>query len=282
MILPRTVAMGVAGLCLLGGLLFGQEKTADPVAAAETPAAIAVAPAPVLAPEPLPPLRDPLEPVNRVFFHFNDKLYFWVLKPVAQGYKYVVPQPARVCVRNFFTNVQTPVRLVNCVLQIDLTGAGAELARFGINSTLGVAGFWDIAGHKWDIKLRDEDLGQTLGFYGMPPWVYLNWPVFGPSCPRDTMGLVGDTFLDPLTYAVPKLPPRVGVRAYDRINATSLRIGDYEDLNDSALDPYVAVRDAYQQYRYEHIQPRRAPPPPPSPEPAAAPVTAPPETSQAP
>ena len=222
-----------------------------PLATAEPAAPPAKTPAPAVAD--LPPLRDPLKPMNVAFYHFNDKLYFWVLKPVAQGYTYAVPETGRVWVRNFFTNLNMPTRVINCGLQLKGKDAGTELERFGINTTVGILGFGDPALNKWQIKPRKEDFGRTLGHYGTRPWIYLHWPIFGPSNPRDTVGLIADSFTDPLTYLL-KFPPRVGVRVYDKVNGTSLAIGDYEDLKESALDPYVAVRDAYYQYREKAIR----------------------------
>ncbi len=91
-------------------------------------------------------ISDPLEPINRMFFHFNDKLYFWLLKPVSSGYKVVVPKPARVSVKNFFSNLAFPIRFVNCLLQAKFKGAGYEWGRFLTNSIFGLAGFFDVAG----------------------------------------------------------------------------------------------------------------------------------------
>jgi phospholipid-binding lipoprotein MlaA len=209
---------------------------------------IGEAPGVVLSAQPIE-VSDPLEPVNRAFFHFNDKMYFWVLKPVSKGYGKVVPQPARLCVKNFFSNLTTPVRLVNCALQAEFEGAWVELERFAINTTVGVAGFGDPARHRWGLQKRDEDFGQTLGRYGLGPSIYINWPVLGPSNVRDTVGYVGDIFLDPVFYLVPQFEYSVGIKAYETVNGTSLRGNDYEDFKDAAIDPYVALRDAYYQYR---------------------------------
>ncbi|KPK76084.1 MAG: hypothetical protein AMJ79_08420, partial [Phycisphaerae bacterium SM23_30] len=143
-------------------------------------------------------ISDPLEPINRIFFHFNDKLYFWFLKPVASGYKAVVPRPARKGVKNFFSNLAFPIRFVNCILQAKFDGAGYEVGRFLTNSILGLGGFFDVAEKQFNMKAYDEDLGQTLGAYGLGNGFYINWPVLGPSTFRDTIGDVGDYFLDPV------------------------------------------------------------------------------------
>lgn len=198
-------------------------------------------------------IADPLEGMNRVFFEFNDKLYFWFLKPVATGYRTVLPEPARVGIRNFFNNLSFPVRFVNSLLQGKMEGAVNEFARFMGNSVFGLAGFLDVIPEDCDLKRQDEDLGQTLGSWGLGSGFYIHWPIFGPSSVRDTFGRVGDGFLDPLNYLIPHTKYNVPTKFFDRVNDTSLRIGDYESLKDASLDPYVAVRDAYFQYRRSKI-----------------------------
>lgn len=212
------------------------------------------------------PIADPIRPVNEVFFTFNDKLYFWVLKPAAQGYSFVLdnlyygtvtygtlgyasvePEGARKGVRNFFRNLAMPIRAVNCLLQGNLGGTGVELQRFGVNTTVGVLGFGDPATH-WGLSRQREDFGQTIGSYGAGPGIYIVWPVFGPSSIRGTVGIVGDYFLNPLSYYPPSSVVRTGIKVYERVNTTSLRIGDYEEIKDQ-FSPYVALRDAYHQHR---------------------------------
>lgn len=199
-------------------------------------------------------IADPLEPMNRVFYHFNDRLYFWFLKPIALGYGAVIPEVLRVGIRNFFDNLSMPIRAVNCILQGDIKGFGTELSRFVVNSTLGVAGFGDPAKQLFGIEMEDEDLGQTFGVYGLGPAFYINWPLLGPSSVRDTVGLVGDSFLSPMYYAVDATKYKVAIKGFEQINSTSLKIGDYESLKKSALDPYISLRDAYHQYRQHKIK----------------------------
>jgi len=200
-------------------------------------------------------IADPLEPLNRVFFRFNDKFYFWILKPAAVGYKTVIPEEARVGVRNFFSNLTTPIRLVNCLLQVNFEGAGTETIRLLVNSTLGLAGFLDPAQKELHLEKKDEDFGQTLGFWGIGPAFYIDWPILGPKSLIDTVGYVGDLFLDPVTY-IPSLPINFSVKAYDAVNETSLTIREYEDFKESAVDPYIALKDAYHQYRQNKIRKR--------------------------
>lgn len=208
------------------------------------------------APEDLEPLpekspvhvADPIESVNRAIFVFNDRLYFWLLKPVARGYAFVVPEPLRIGIRNAFANVAMPVRLVNSLLQGKVKGAGRELARFTINTTVGLAGLFDTAKNDWKIAASEEDTGQTLGAYGLGHGAYLVLPFFGPSSLRDAVGLGGDTLLHPLWYLV-DFRTGVEIRAGKAVNDTSLQIGEYEDIKAAAIDPYLAVRDGYIQYR---------------------------------
>lgn len=202
-----------------------------------------------------PSIADPIEPFNRAMFTFNDKLYFWVLKPVAQGYNVIVPQPARVSVRNLFRNIKMPIRFVNSLLQGKFVGAGTELARFGINTTIGVGGLFDIAKDKFDLDPSDEDFGQTLGFYGMDGLMYIVWPFFGPSTVRDSVGMVGDSFLNPTSYIgyIGPWEASVGVSVFETINKTSLALGEFEDLKASSLEPYIAFRDGYVQLRKKQI-----------------------------
>jgi phospholipid-binding lipoprotein MlaA len=199
-------------------------------------------------------IADPLEPFNRAMHHFNDKLYFWVLKPVARGYGKVVPEVARIGVSNFFSNIGSPVRIANCVFQANFAGAARELGRFVVNTIWGIGGFLDLAsGNAVNLPKQDEDFGQTLGVYGLGQGFYINWPIFGPSSPRDTVGMIGDLFLHPFTYLI-DADVLAGIKAYDKVNATSLAIGDYESLKDAAVDPYVAFRDAYVQYRVNQVK----------------------------
>ena len=202
------------------------------------------------------PYADPLEPLNRAFFTFNDRLYFWALKPIAQGYEAVVPKPARRGVRNVFFHLGAPVRLVNCALQGDADGVTVVLSRFTLNTIRGFGGLRDYAANELDLLSRREDLGQTLAVYGLGPGLYINWPVFGPATLRSTAGRVGDRFLDPVAYLAEDAEIRVPVRIGERVNNVSLRLGEYEDFKASSLDPYVALRNAYRQRRRALIRKR--------------------------
>jgi phospholipid-binding lipoprotein MlaA len=199
--------------------------------------------------EELDQIADPLEPVNRAFFWFNDKLYFYFLKPIAKGYSFILPQPIRVGIGNFFDNLAGPIRIVNCILQGKPQSFSDEFVRFFVNSTIGMAGFVDVASHKLELKKHQEDFGQTLAVWGLPPGFYLNVPLLGPFTAADGIGWVGDRFIDPVTYISLGFGEWLAIKGTDLVNETSLSIGEYEDLKEAALDPYVALRDAYYQYR---------------------------------
>jgi phospholipid-binding lipoprotein MlaA len=198
-------------------------------------------------------IADPLSLWNRGMFYFNDKFYFWIAKPVARGYSFVVPEPVRESVANFFVNIVAPVRVVNNILQLKFGRSGSEVARFGVNTTLGIAGLFDVAGDQLGVEMHEEDFGQTLGHYGLGHGIYIVWPLLGPSSLRDTVGFVGDWFLDPITYVEPTRD-RIAIKAYDSVNDVSLRIGDYEALKEAAIDPYIALRDAYIQFRKKKVE----------------------------
>ncbi|MGE4263066.1 MAG: VacJ family lipoprotein [Desulfovibrio sp.] len=198
---------------------------------------------------------DPLEGWNRMWFGFNDKLYFWALKPVAQGYSYAIPERPRLWVHNFFNNLMFPVRFTSLMLQAKFDAAAVETSRFIGNTAFGLGGLADVTSDNKPYKpipSTDQDLGLTFGYWGMDNGFYLVWPFLGPSTGRDTIGYVGDYFLTPATYLHPWYWS-MGTKGYDKVNEVSLRIGDYEALKDASVDPYVAVRDAYLRLRFKKM-----------------------------
>lgn len=202
--------------------------------------------------EPTIDVPDPLVTFNRAMFVFNDRAYFWVLKPVAQAYRTVTPEQARLCIKNFFYNIAAPVRFANCLLQGKFKTASKELGRFFINSTVGCGGLNDLSPLYPDLQTHPEDLGQTFGRYGIGEGFYIVWPLLGPSSLRDTVGKIGDIFIDPVTY-FNTATLGMGARALDLINLTSFRIGDYETIKEAAIDPYEALRNGYLQFRRKQI-----------------------------
>ncbi len=197
-------------------------------------------------------VSDPLEPLNRLFFTFNDRLYFWLLRPISKGYSFVFPEPLRVCFLRAYENVKMPIRAINCLLQLKFHGFIKEMGRFLINSTVGILGFGDPAKEVFGLSPQDEDLGQTFGSYGIGAGFYIVWPILGPSTLRDTVGKAGDSLLNPISHLESK--DMLYVRATESINQVSLEGMKYEDLKGSSLDPYVSMRDAYCQQRETKIK----------------------------
>ncbi|MHC1700445.1 MAG: VacJ family lipoprotein [Humidesulfovibrio sp.] len=198
---------------------------------------------------------DPLEGWNRMWFGFNDKLYFWALKPVAQGYSTVIPERPRLWVNNFFHNLMFPVRFVSLMLQGKPEAAAVETSRFIGNTAFGLGGLADITADSKPYKpigSTEKDLGLTFGYWGADNGMYLVWPFIGPSSARDTVGYAGDYFLTPASYIHPWYWS-IATKGYDKVNEVSLRIGDYETLKEASLDPYEAVRDAYLRNRDKKI-----------------------------
>jgi phospholipid-binding lipoprotein MlaA len=191
-------------------------------------------------------ISDPLESFNRASFWVNDKLYFFLLKPVARAYR-VVPEPGRTAAANFFSNLASPVRFANCLLQLKFKDAGNELSRLLLNTTVGVAGLLDPA-ESLDLDPKDEDFGQTLGRYGVGQGFYLVIPVLGPSSLRDGVGRVADSFFDPMGYTL-ELPEWIGAKTFDKINYLSLDKDTYENIKKDSLDTYLFIRNVYAQRR---------------------------------
>ena len=202
-------------------------------------------------------IPDPLAPVNKVMFHFNDKLYFWALKPVTQIYSHMIPEDFRIVFGNAYDNLWAPARIVNNLLQLRFRSAGNELTRFLVNSVVGIGGLGDVGRDSMGIKKQEADLGQTLGHYGIGHGFYLVLPVFGPSSLRDGVGMVGDRFMYPLTFVSSSdltLEETSGIFAHEKVNDTSFKIGDYESFKEASIDPYVSMRDAFVQHRKMKVE----------------------------
>ncbi len=194
-------------------------------------------------------VNDPFESFNRAIFKFNDELYTGVMKPIAIGYRAVIPEKARSSIKNFFTNLLAPVRVVNAALQLKGQDATNELVRFGVNTIIGFAGFLDVARDDFNIKIKKEDFGQTLGHYGMGSGPYLVLPLWGPSSVRDGFGLLVDgVYLDPVAY-LDKTEDYLIVRFIDIETTISLDKDTYEAIKKDSLDPYIFIRNAYTQQR---------------------------------
>lgn len=208
--------------------------------------------------EPQSPVKqvdDPLQGVNRSVFHFNDKFYFWAVKPVAGVYASVFPQRFRDGVEKAVYNFAFPARFVNNLLQHNGERADIEMKRFIINSTVGMGGFFDPAQERYGLaKPPQEDFGQTLGVWGACSGPFLMAPVLGPSDARDFFGFVVDKAMDPMAWIPMDIWIGPVVKTGTYMNSASLKLGAYEDFKASAIDPYIAMRDAYLQHREYEIQ----------------------------
>jgi phospholipid-binding lipoprotein MlaA len=201
---------------------------------------------------------DPFEAQNRGVFGFNETADRWAIGPVSSGWSFVTPEAGRRSLDKFFTNLRFPIRFVASLIQAEVRGAGTELTRFVVNTTVGFAGFFDPAGH-WGIEPRDEDFGLAFGRWGIESGAYLQLPLLGPSSSRDGVGRVFDFALDPVLWVGILLVPGLG--ALDVVNRRALAAEDIDDFRAASLDFYLSVRDAYLQNRAARVR-REAPAPP--------------------
>lgn len=279
--------------CLLGFAMMlatgcaGKTGTVQPQGVSDVRPAADQAPAPSSRPEtppdePVDPFAradegvgeeyDPWEPMNTNIFEFNRQVDRFVLKPVAKGYNFVMPDLVQVGISNIFSNLRFAPRFLNNVFQGKVKGAGIEVGRFLINSTVGLAGFFDLAKNV-DLVTSEEDMGQTLGFYGVKPGPYLVLPLLPPFTVRDFVGYVGDVFLNPINWLVVPIievnnVPSViahknrmtssliqtGSRVGEIVNERSRNLEKYQGVEEATLDLYTAVRNAYLQTRAKAIR----------------------------
>ena len=195
---------------------------------------------------------DPLERMNRGTHWLNDRFDVFLLEPIAKGWEFVTPEQGRLRLRKFFTNLRFPVRFVGTLLQAKLRASGDEVGRFVVNSTVGLLGFFDPASH-WGIGFHDEDFGQALGAWGTPPGPYLVLPLFGPSNPRDAVGLAVDTVL---LLGPGLISPAAGTAlgSTNLVNSRALALDDVREAKAAALDYYVLLRNGYLQLREAKIR----------------------------
>jgi len=192
-------------------------------------------------------VNDPFEGYNRAMYSFNDVMDRAVIKPVAKVYDTVLPEPISWGVSNFFSNLTEITVILNDLLQLKFGQAFDDMGRFALNSTVGIAGIFDVAGHAGH-KKNDEDFGQTLGFWGVEPGPYVVLPLFGPRNVRDSFGLIGDTYTHPVTY-IDHVPTRNQIVATGLVDKRANLLGVEKVLDEAALDEYSYVRDAYTQRR---------------------------------
>lgn len=192
-----------------------------------------------------PPPRDPLMPLNRAIFAFNDVAYRYVLIPLGRGYVRITSEPVRASIGNFFRNLRTPISAANQLFQGRPREAGRSLARFGINTTIGLLGLFDPAS-TIGFEPQKTDFDQTLAGYGAGQGVYLVLPLIGPSDTRDAAGLVVDYFLNPVHYLADGNEER-WLRASDTFQQFAPTGDEYETIRAKAEDPYIFFRNLYWQ-----------------------------------
>lgn len=200
---------------------------------------------------------DPWEPFNQQMFWFNLQLDEYMLRPVATAYDRVMPDAGKRGVQRFFNNLGVVERFANNLFQGKLSAAGQEVGRFLVNTTVGCAGFLDVAEPVFGWKESPEDFGQTLAVYGVVNGPYLVLPLYGPSTVRDTAGLVADGALNPLNYllsSVQVIAIRSGVVVTNAVNSRSMNLQFFEDVDRYAVDLYGAVQDGYLQRREQAIE----------------------------
>ena len=203
--------------------------------------------------------NDPLEPTNRAIYAFNNGLDTVILRPAARAYRFLIPAPVRGGVHNVLSNLGTPVQLGNDILEGKPRRAGDTTMRFLINTTAGVVGVFDVA-TGWGYPDHDSDFGMTMALWGLPEGPFLFLPVFGPSDPRDAVGLGVNAAMDPFTW----VGHGTAVRALDwsrfAMNGLDQRerhLDDVESIKNTALDPYATFRSLYRQHRRAQIEDAR-------------------------
>lgn len=200
------------------------------------------------------PIDDPWEASNTTIFGFNQSADRYLLEPLASGYDWIMPDPLERAIGRAIHNVRFVPRMVNSALQGKGHAAGVELGRFVINSSIGLAGLFDVAYEWFGLDSpAGEDAGQTLAVYGIRSGPYLVLPLLPPTTVRDGAGTLVDLVLDPLTLLAP-LAPQLATRAGETVNSRSQNLHLYEGVEQGTLDLYAAVRDAYAQTRQKAVR----------------------------
>jgi len=223
------VGIGILSFGIAGGMAFPASAQTDPEASGEADV-------------------DPWEPFNESNFEFNRKVDRYALKPIATGYDAVLPDLVQTSIKNAIKNLGVVRRLVNNLLQLKFEGASRELVRFFINSTYGIGGLFDVARDGTGIKESDEDMGQTLGYYGAGQGPYLVLPLMPVTTVRDGFGTLVDMPMNPLFWVAP-VGVTLGLFATNTVNDRSLNLDTFERVEDSVIDLYSAVRSGYLQRR---------------------------------
>lgn len=199
-------------------------------------------------------VSDPIEPLNRATFAFNDKLYSWIFTPISKTYTTVLPSPLRQGIDNAYENVKFPVRFINSGLQGNFKRAGQELQKFGVNTFAGFGGLIKQSDHIPSLKdVPLEDSGQTLATWGMGHGAYIVLPILGPCTAREVLGLVGDYALNPVNWTF-ALGDNADKWAWIPATGNTVRslpdqLSKYNESKANAIDPYTAVKSTYIQNR---------------------------------
>lgn len=194
-----------------------------------------------------PSKDDPWEGFNRTVYTFNDKVDQYALKPVAKGYVKITPQPVRDSVTNFFANIGDVYNAANNFLQLKITDGVEDIMRIVINTVFGVGGLFDVATLA-KLPKHNQDFGLTLGHYGVPAGPYLMLPLFGPSTVRDGVGLVGNYFINPISY-IDSSAVSWGLYGLNIVSTRANLLGASDLLEGAAIDKYSFVRNTYLQRR---------------------------------
>ena len=264
----RGISLAIAMACVAVTACATDRAPARPSGAGVNPGGIATPDSPAEAPdpraeepdplldeagsyEPPPAPGDPLEPANRVFFAFNQRLDRWFWSPLTDAYRFVTPEPARRGVRRALHNLNSPVFFVNDLLQLRFRDAGETLGSFALNSTLGVLGFFEPSKEAgW--KAREADFGQTLGLTGIGSGPYVVVPLLGPTTVRDGLGAAVDRFFQPLTYLL-GLGTQLLWGGGAGLSVREEASDQLEALEKSSVDFYSVMRSAYLQNRDEEL-----------------------------
>jgi phospholipid-binding lipoprotein MlaA len=198
--------------------------------------------------------NDPWEGFNRGIFWFNEKVDIYFLGPVAVGWDFVMPDMVETAIKNIFANVRFPVIFLNDLLQAKPIAAGEDLGRFVLNTTVGIGGIWDPA-KEIGLVGNNEDFGQTLGYWGVPPGPYLVLPLLGPSSPRDAVGLAADSAVQPYPYFIAWYIS-AAITATNVVNTRARYIEEIDENRKTALDYYSFQRNAYVSYRENLVKDR--------------------------
>lgn len=205
-------------------------------------------------------VSDPLEPVNRFFYGFNDFVYLNVLGPIADGYQFITPDPVEKAAGNFFRNIRYPIRLVGNLLQGRLKGARIETERFIINSTVGIGGLFSPADRVEDLaRIPPEEVGQAFGAWGIPEGPYLVLPILGPSNLRDTVGMVFDFAAHPTSEPYSLIDDwnwewRTAWSGSEIIVGAPSLMEAYRQMKGNSIDPYSSLKNAHTQRRRAKIE----------------------------